>query len=84
MVSFPLHLSPLPTLSPTAFARAGYQYRLCPKGEELTEECFQRTPLAFARDKQALLWNNGTRLAIRGVFVDQGTTPPGSTWVRAN
>lgn len=58
----------------------GYQYRLCPKGEELTEECFQRTPLAFARDKQALLWNNGTRLAIRGVFVDQGTTPPGSTW----
>ena len=80
----PVHLSPLPTLLPTAFARAGYQYRLCPKGEELTEECFQRTPLAFARDKQALLWNNGTRLAIRGVFVDQGTTPPGSTWVRAN
>ena len=66
----------------------GYGFRLCklPDGgiSKLTEECFQRTPLAFARDKQALLWNNGTRLPIRGVFVDQGTTPPGSTWVRAN
>ena len=27
----------------------GYQYRLCPLGEALTEACFQRMPLPFAR-----------------------------------
>ena len=26
----------------------GYQFRLCPLEEELTEACFQRTPLAFS------------------------------------
>ena len=26
----------------------GYQYRLCPSGSELTEDCFQQTPLPFA------------------------------------
>jgi hypothetical protein len=31
----------------------GYQYRLCPAGEALTEACFQRTPLAFATTTQA-------------------------------
>ena len=55
------------------------QYRLCPKDEELTEACFQRMPLPFDRTKQALLWNNGTRLPLAGVFVDEGTTPAGST-----
>ena len=30
----------------------GYQYRLCPKGEEQTEECFQKTPLEFVGDEQ--------------------------------
>ena len=30
----------------------GYQYRLCPADEALTEECFQRHPLDFVRDKQ--------------------------------
>lgn len=58
----------------------GYQYRLCPAGEELTEECFMRTPLEFVRDKQMLQWKNGTRLAIGGTFVDEGTLPVGSTW----
>lgn len=60
----------------------GYQYRLCPASETLTEECFQRTPLPFVRDKQQLMWNNGTRMSIVGVFVDVGTTPAGSTWAR--
>lgn len=61
----------------------GYQYRLCPKpaaGEALTEACFQRTPLAFDRTKQALMWNNGTRLALPGRWVDKGVRPAGSTW----
>jgi hypothetical protein len=34
-----------------------YQYRLCPAGSELTEECFQKTPLEFDRTKQTLVWN---------------------------
>lgn len=58
----------------------GYQYRLCPASAELTEECFMKTPLEFVREKQALMWNNGTRFAINGTFVDQGTWPKGSTW----
>ena len=40
------------------------------------------SPLEFVRDKQALLWNNGTRLPIDGIFVDEGTEPKGSTWAR--
>lgn len=60
----------------------GYQYRLCPAGEELTEACFQRMPLDFDRTKQALVWNNGTRLPIQGIFVDTGVVPQGSTWAR--
>mmetsp|Transcript_46081 Transcript_46081/g.76151 ORF Transcript_46081/g.76151 Transcript_46081/m.76151 type:complete len:404 (+) Transcript_46081:46-1257(+) len=60
----------------------GYQYRLCPSHLPLTESCFQRTPLAFNRSRQALLWNNGTRMTLQGVFVDEGTIPAGSTWAR--
>eukprot|EP00051_Salpingoeca_urceolata_P023828 m.410430 g.410430 ORF g.410430 m.410430 type:complete len:387 (+) comp20158_c7_seq8:1833-2993(+) len=60
----------------------GYQYRLCPATENLTESCFQKTPLDFDRTKQALVWNNGTRLSIPGVWVDQGVLPMGSTWAR--
>lgn len=39
-------------------------------------------PLEFVRTKQQLLWNNGTRLSIPGVFLDKGTAPIGSTWAR--
>lgn len=60
----------------------GYQYRLCPASEQLSEACFQRTPLDFDRGGQSLMWNNGTRQAISGVFVDTGVTPVGSTWAR--
>jgi len=60
----------------------GYQYRLCPAHEALTEKCFQRLPLEFDRTKQTLLWNNGTRYRIDGVFVDTGVVPQGSTWAR--
>lgn len=58
----------------------GYQYRLCPKREKLTEECFQRMPLPFASDMQVLLLSNGTALEIEGKFTSVGTTPAGSTW----
>ena len=62
----------------------GYQYRLCPAGEALTEECFQRHPLDFDRSKQTLIWLNGTRypLGDKAVYVDEGTLPAGSTWAR--
>lgn len=60
----------------------GYQYRLCPAHEALTESCFQRMPLEFNQSQQALVWNNGTRYPIKGVFVDKGTWPAGSTWAR--
>merc|ERR1711904_85670 len=29
----------------------GYQYRICPKNSEQTEECFQKTPLEFVGDE---------------------------------
>lgn len=60
----------------------GYQYRLCPANANLTEKCFQQTPLDFDRTAQELMWRNGTRLSIPGIFVDKGTWPPNSTWAR--
>jgi hypothetical protein len=61
----------------------GYQYRLCPAARlHEGEACFQEMPLEFDQTKQALMWNNGTRYAIAGLFVSTGTTPTGSTWAR--
>ena len=48
----------------------------------MTEECFQQLPLEFDRTKQALLWNNGTRYPLKGIFVNEGTWPAHSTWAR--
>lgn len=50
----------------TANHGGGYQYRLCPLEDELTEECFQKHPLDFVRGLQYLQWNNGSRLNIPG------------------
>lgn len=64
----------------------GYQYRLCPASEPLTEECFQRHPLEFDRKKQILKWNNGTLqypMGDKAIFVDgDAVKPKGSTWAR--
>lgn len=63
----------------------GYQYRLCPADEDLTEECFQRMPLEFVREAHSIMWNNGTIYPIKGMFVDDSecpVTPKGSTWAR--
>ena len=57
----------------------GYQFRLCPANAPLTEDCFKKTPLAFAGGP-TLRWNNGTELSIKGTFVSEGTSPPGSVW----
>jgi len=57
----------------------GYQYRVCPAHETPTEACFQRHPLPFT-GTQSLRWNDGTQVWIKGTFVSEGTSPPGSTW----
>lgn len=58
----------------------GYQYRLCPKSEPLTEECFQRMPLPFAGNTQTLRLGDKKELQINATFVSVGTLPEGSTW----
>ena len=63
----------------------GYQYRICPADSELTEDCFQRTPLDFVRDEHAIMWNDGSVRKIEGLFVDDSVCPVkprGSTWAR--
>lgn len=57
----------------------GYQYRLCPVGEELTEECFQRHPMDFA-DSSSLMLSNGSMVKLQSTFVTEGTLPKGGTW----
>lgn len=54
--------SSLLTLTPASLCvrsqhGGGYSYRLCKADQELTEECFQKTPLAFDKTKQTLVWN---------------------------
>ena len=68
---------------------SGYQYRLCPADEPLTEACFQQMPLEFVKSQHRLLWNNGSLIHVlgeeQGVFVSgKGVTfgPDGSTWAR--
>jgi len=61
----------------------GYSYRLC-KNEpgEVSEACFQRTPLAFSGSTTWLQHINGTRIEIPRVTVTDGTFPEGSQWAR--
>jgi hypothetical protein len=61
------------------FFQGGYSYRVCPLASELTEGCFQRHPIPFA--KQTFLeFGNGTRIQIEGRFLSNGTQPAGSQW----
>ena len=69
----------------------GYSYRLCkmPEGgmSEVTEECFQQTPLDFAGITQWVNYNadknSGKRTELRALQTTNGTFPEGSMW-RAN
>ena len=65
----------------------GYQYRLCPLPEgnftELTEACFQQTPLDFVRNESAVVFPDGKMQMLtpaQTTFITEGTTPAGSTW----
>merc|ERR1712216_645881 len=53
-------------------------YRLCPKSQQLTEECFMRMPLAFVGSLQTLRWGNGTEHNIPATRI----TLKESTWTR--
>ena len=65
----------------------GYSYRLCklPEGNftDLTEACFQKTPLDFVEGEQSIVFPDGKTLklnASQSTFVTEGTTPKGSMW----
>jgi hypothetical protein len=59
--------------------KTGYQYRLCPRGNESSEACFQETPMDFA-DSSSLMLSNGTMIKLQSTFVSEGTLPKGGTW----
>ena len=59
----------------------GYSYRLCPASEPLTEACFAKLPLDFNKAKgQSLMFNNGTRLPIKGTYVDSKAWGSKGVW----
>lgn len=72
----------------------GYQWSLCAAGSgQLTEECFEATPLQFAnlthqRLRYMYLKNNGTitnnhtEVTVPAVRVTEGVHPAGSTWTK--
>jgi hypothetical protein len=60
----------------------GYSYRLCPRTEKLTEECFQRMPLDFT-GLSSLRWDglNGKRIWFNATTIaGEYTTPTNSQW----
>ena len=65
----------------TAQHGGGYQYRLCPASEPLTEACFQRTPLLFAPPyTHRVLFADATRdFDINATLVTEGG---GKGWMR--
>ena len=90
-IDFVLHRSPplspsrpLPPLSSHSTSQAitmgpAPRYRLCPLQSELTEACFQATPMEFARNSR-LMMSDGKMLELNSTFVSEGTLPAGSTW----
>lgn len=77
----------------TANHGGGYQYRLCRVADEagrpvqdVSEECFQRTPLDFVGDKQWIQFgagaDTGRRFEIPATRVSSGVLPEGSTWTK--
>lgn len=56
----------------TPLQGGGYQYRLCPFSYNLTEECFQQTPVAFANNSRLML-GDGNIITLKSTFVDPHT-----------
>ena len=58
---------------------------MCKKGAaEITEDCFQQTPLAFASPSSTIHYEDGSKpdVKIPAIDVKEGTTPAGSAWRR--
>lgn len=68
----------------TAAHGGGYQYRLCPAGEALTEECFRRTPLEWARPTKhtAVLSGGRAPRTIEATLVPAAAYGGDSDWMR--
>jgi len=63
----------------------GYQYRLCPADEPLTEACFQKTPLDFVAGQQGIVFKgaaSGSWFPVEADYVTEGVHPAGSMWAR--
>lgn len=60
----------------------GYQYRVCPKTQSPTEDCFQANVLKFANSKTTVEYRGGTKIPLDAVDVTAGVQPAGSTWRR--
>merc|ERR1712060_797234 len=63
----------------------GYAWRLCPASDnidDITEDCFRRTPLEFSDDYSIVEWINKTQVQIPAKTTSEGTTPKGSQWRR--
>jgi len=58
----------------------GYYFRLCPADEELTEECFERTPIPFEGAETTMRLANGVESVVNATFLSEGTHPVNSTW----
>ena len=65
----------------TAAHGGGYQYRLCPASEPLTEACFQRHPLEFASPERhrVLFADSALDRYIHATLVTEG---PAKGWMR--
>jgi hypothetical protein len=72
----------------TANHGGGYSYRLCPKNENVSEDCFQRHVLRFAGGKHRLQYgalafpSPVPHYEIPRLTVTEGTHPAGSEWAR--
>ena len=64
----------------TANHGGGYQYRIAPANESLTEAAFQRTPLPFTGPSQIRYLDGSLGKLFNRTEVSEGTSPPGSTW----
>ena len=57
----------------------GYQFRLCPLQANLTEACFQQTPMPFVGNSKLMI-SDGSMIELDSVDVSNGTLPVGGTW----
>ncbi|XRB05342.1 chitin-binding type-4 domain-containing protein [Pycnococcus provasolii] len=60
----------------------GYQYRVCPAGNAVNENCFAANVLPFADNKHTVRFKSGKPVEINALDVSEGVAPAGSTWRR--